>query len=128
MTKDFDQLIGEALNDEERELLAKIGDEPGYFAQAISIFRGPLAWVIWLIYLLGIGAFAGFVYAVWQFFGTTDPLMAIRWGFGALVLFKMAIFFKGSMGAHGEANRIMREIKRVELQLARLQAKEAGQP
>ena len=122
MTPDIDKLISEALEEDERELLEKIGNEPGYFAQAFSIFRGPRAWVIWLMYIFNIISFIGFVYAAWHFFGTDDPILALRWGLSALVLFKFASFAKGAMGIHGETNRILREVRRLELQVLKLRA------
>src|SRR5690606_7373420 len=57
MTRDIDRLIEEALAEDERALLAKIGDEPGYFRQARDTFKGPLGWVVWLIYILNIVCF-----------------------------------------------------------------------
>jgi hypothetical protein len=126
MSKDTAKLTEESLDDDERALLAKTGDEPGYFGQAMNTFRGPLAWVVWLIYLLNIASFAGFLYATWRFLGTTEPLAALHWGVAAIVLINFTLFFKGSMGAHGETNRILRELKRVELQIARCQAMKSG--
>ena len=48
---DLDRMINEALDAEDREIFGELGEEPGYFAQAIGLFRGKLAWVMWVIYI-----------------------------------------------------------------------------
>jgi hypothetical protein len=41
--RDIDNMIEEALGQEEREILRRIGGEPGFFSQAFGLFRGPTA-------------------------------------------------------------------------------------
>ena len=114
-----DELISAALAAEDRELLASHA-EPGYFAQATGMFRGRLGWVIWFTYLVGVAAFAVSMYALWQLWQVQDPLAAIRWGVLALLFFQGTVIMKLFLGSHMEANRMLREIKRVELQVAML--------
>lgn len=116
-----DQLIDRALAEEDRELLARHA-EPGYFAQAIGLFRGSLGWVVWLTYLTALVSFIGFGWSLWQCWTATDPLVAVRWGVVAVVLFQLSAMGKSFLGSHLEANRMLREIKRVELQVALLRA------
>ena len=113
----IDEMIGQALSDEDRELLARHG-EPGYFAQAFGLFRGPMAWVMWLVYVVGIACFAVAMYALWRMSTTTDVLAAVRWGVAATVLVQSTQLAKGYVGLRMESNRLLREIKRVELQVA----------
>lgn len=115
-----DELIGQALSDEDRALLARHG-EPGYMTQAFGLFRGPLAWVMWLVYVLGALSFVAGAYAAWQMVTSSDVLMAVKWGVGALLLLQLSTLFKSFMGSHMETNRMLREIKRVELQVSMLQ-------
>lgn len=114
-----DELIGRALTDEDRALLARHG-EPGYVAQAFGVFRGPMGWALWVAYVAGAIAFIAGAYALWQMIATSDLLLAVKWGVGALVLFQVTMMTKGFMGNHMEANRMLRELKRVELQLSLL--------
>lgn len=116
-----DELIAEALSAEDRELLARHA-EPGYFAQAVGLFGGTLGWVVWLAYLTSIAAFLGFGYALWMTWQADDPAAAIRWGVLATVLFQYTAMVKAFLGSRMEANRTLREIKRVELQVALLRA------
>lgn len=117
--KNVDELIGRALSEEDRALLSRHA-EPGYVSQAFGLFRGPLAWVMWLVYVVGFAAFVGAAYALWQMVATADVLSAVKWGVGALLLFQFTTLAKGFMGSHMEANRMLRELKRVEVQVSLL--------
>ena len=122
----FDELIAKALTDEDRALLSRHG-EPGYFAQALGMFRGPLAWVMWLVYVVGGVAFFVAMYAIWQMWTTTDMLAAVKWGMASVLLFQFTVLAKTYMGTHMETNRMLLEIKRVELQVAMLRDGESKQ-
>ena len=115
----LDEMIGRALTEEDRELLARHG-EPGYVAQAFGMFRGPMAWALWVAYVAGAVAFVMGAYAFWQMVTTTDVVAAVKWGVGALLLFQMTTLTKSFMGSHMQANRMLRELKRLELQVALL--------
>lgn len=117
----LDEMIGRALTEEDRELLARHG-EPGYVAQAFGMFRGPMAWALWVAYAAGAVAFVMGAYAFWQMVTTTDVVAAVKWGMGALLLFQMTTLTKSFMGSHMQANRMLRELKRLELQVALLRA------
>lgn len=115
----FDDLIGRALTEEDRALLASHG-EPGYITQAFGLFRGPLAWVMWLVNIASGVAFLAGAYAVWRMFGTSDAVIAVKWGVASLFLFQVTTLCKTFMGSRMEANRLLRELKRMELQVSLL--------
>lgn len=123
--KNFDDLIGRALTEEDRALLAS-HREPGYVAQAFGLLRGPMAWVMWVAYLAAVGAFAAGVYALWQLTSATDAVVAVKWGVASVCLFQVTIMCKSFMGNRMEANRLLREVKRVELQVSLLRDGTAG--
>ena len=66
-----DDLIKQTLSAEDRDLLAR-HDEPGYFSQAFGLFHGSLGWVVWVAYLCGIAAFAGFGVSLWRSWHATE--------------------------------------------------------
>jgi hypothetical protein len=115
----FDEMIGRALTEEDRALLARHGEQ-GYVTQALGMFRGPFAGVMRLVYVTVLLSSAGAIYALWRMGTATDALTAVQWGIGALFLFQVTALSKGYMGSHLEANRTLRELKRLELQLALL--------
>jgi hypothetical protein len=118
MMRDLDQMIDEALDVEERELLRSIGEEPGYIRQALGIFSGSLGWLSAILMAVQGAAFLGGAWAAWNFFTVDDILSALRWGLPASVLLLMSLMIKLAMWPTLEANRLMRELKRIELQLA----------
>ena len=119
MTDKLDAMIDEALNAEERELLGAIGEEPGYFRQIWGIFEGPIGWVSWLLMVVQSLMFIAAVYAAIQFFGADDALQALRWGIPSATLLVLSAQMKFLMWPSLQANRVIREVKRLELQVAR---------
>ena len=116
--RDLDAMIDEALGAEERELLRRIGEEPGFFRQVFGIFSGPTGWVNVILMIAQGAAFLGAAWAAWHFFAAGDPVSQLRWGLPAAVLLILSAMIKMSLVPRMEANRIVRELKRIELQLA----------
>ena len=117
MMRDLDQMIDEALDAEERELLRTL-DEPGFFHQAFGVFRGPTGWMSLVMMFWQVVLFIAGVWAAWNFFEATDPVTQLRWGLPAMLLLIFAGMLKMALIPRLESNRVLREIKRVELQLA----------
>ena len=117
--RNLDELIDEALDAEERELLRSIGEEPGFFTQTFAIFGGRTGWVnVLLMVVQGVLFIAG-VWAAWQFFEATDALTALRYGLPATVLLLTALVIKMALWPTIQTNRVIRELKQIELQIAR---------
>ncbi len=114
----LDRLIEEALRDQDRAIL-EATKEQGYFALALGQFSGKLGWVTWVIMLVQTAMFIAGAWCAVQFFATTDMLAALKWGLSGAVLLLMAIQLKLSLMPQMQADRILRELKRVELMLVR---------
>jgi len=110
----IDELIKEALTAQESEII-KSTEELGYFPLAMGIFRGKLGWVSWVIMLVQGAMFVAGVWAAWRFFGAVEVLEAVKWGLSAAVLLLMAGMLKFSLMPQIQADRVLRELKRVEL-------------
>ncbi|MDQ3205870.1 MAG: hypothetical protein M3Q40_05080 [Pseudomonadota bacterium] len=121
----IDEMIGQALTDEDRALLARHG-EPGYLHQAFGVFRGPMAWAMWVAYVAGGVAFVAAAYGLWQMAASGDVLAALKWGVGSLLLFQISVLTKGFLGNQMQANRMLRELKRLELQVSLLRDERRG--
>lgn len=117
--RDLDRMIDEALDAEERELLRSIGEEPGYIEQALGIFSGRTGWVSMVLMIVQSAAFLVGAWATWNFFAVDDALSALRWGLPAAVLLLMSLTIKMALWPTIHSNRLMRELKRIELQIAR---------
>ena len=115
-----DRMIDEALAAEERALLAAIGEDKGFVGQALGLFDGPDSWVNRLLMVVQAMAFLASLWAGWRFFAADDVLTALRFGLPAATLLLMALVIKLSLTPVMQANRVIREIKRLELKLAQL--------
>lgn len=116
--RNIDELIDRAVDEEERELLRSIGEERGFVGQVFGLFRGPLGWVGVVLIVAQSVMFVAGVWASWNFFEATEPMAALRWGMPAAVLLIGALILKMSLWPTFEANRVLREIKRLEWQLS----------
>ena len=117
-TSELDRLIEEALSAEERALFEQ-GGELGWFQLGLAQFRGRLGWVTWVIMIVQTVMFLASVWAGWQFYIATEVLPALKWGLTAAVLVLMATQMKMALMPQMQAERIIRELKRLELLLSR---------
>ncbi|MFN7106867.1 MAG: DUF6768 family protein [Brevundimonas sp.] len=110
-----DQLIDQTLAAEERDLLRRIGEDPGHVQQALTLFAGRSGWVSGL--LLGVQAvmFIAGLWAGWQFFQAQDTLAALHWGLPSAVLLVMSLMIKLALWPVMQTNRLLVALKRLEL-------------
>jgi len=113
----LDRLIDQVFTGEDRQILQDTR-ELSYFELGLGQFRGKLGWVTWLITVLQTIMFLGAVWLAVQFFAAEDVLLALKWGLPAAVLMLAAFVLKLSLVPQMQADRVLREIKRVELMLA----------
>ena len=115
MTK-LDDMIEQALRDEDRAIL-EATEEQGWFQLGVNQFRGKLGWVTWVIMLTQGAMFLIGVWCAAQFFSSSDVLGALKWGLSASVLIIVAAQLKFSLMPQIQADRILRQLKRVELMI-----------
>lgn len=113
----LDKLIEETLSAEDRALL-KDTQELGYFELGMKQFRGKLGWVTWVIMIVQALMFLVGVWCAVRFFGAVDMLDALKWGLSGAVLMLAATVLKLSLVPQMQADRVLRELKRIELMLA----------
>jgi hypothetical protein len=112
-------MIDEAIYEEEGELLRQIGEEPGFFSQLFSAFGGRTGWVNIVMMVWQVVFFVAGVWAAWMFFLAGDPVSQLRWGLPATVLLLMSLMLKMMVWPAIQTNRLQRELKLIQLQLAR---------
>lgn len=118
---DLDRMIEESLREADRDA-PTMSREPGYFRQAIALFTGRLAWVHWTIMISQLIMFGLAIYCTVYFFQATETLEALRWGLPATVLFIMSGLWKTALGPEFATNRLLMEMKRLELRIEQLKA------
>ena len=115
--RNVDEILNEAMSAEERDLLARL-PEPGLFGAAVGLFSGRLGWVNVVLMIVQGAAFLAGIWAAWRFFQATDAYNQLRWGLPAVTLLIMATLIKTMMWPAVQADRVIREVKRLELRLA----------
>jgi len=121
--KDIDNAIKEAVSKEDAEFLANLESEPGSLQQMVGIFQGPLNWIYKSFFIAAVIVGVVGVYAGWRFAQATELRPLFYWGAGTgfclVVLAVVRIVFFMQINT----NRLLRELKRLELQIALLAAK-----
>jgi hypothetical protein len=122
----LDQAIRQALSAEDAEFLARFEKEAPLHEQVLGTFRG--AWGALNIFgaLITFAMFGAFVYCVWNLFETTDVRETVLWSAGALWTALAVGMLKMWFWMEMQKNAILREMKRLELQVARLAARGAA--
>lgn len=119
----LDKMISEALDDEDREILDKIGSEQSSVEMAVDLFRGKAGFVNFTMVVGQIVFFGIGLYAAWKCFNMTEVVDVIRWGLIANFFLLTAVVAKVGLLPSFQANRMMRAMKRLEMQIALLAAK-----
>ncbi len=117
----LDKAIEEALDAEDRAIFAQYGEQ-GLFAQVGGLFTGSLGFVNAMSAVAQVALFIGALYAATQFLAADALPAMVRWGALSGLLMLAVGFIKLMQWEQMQANRIIREVKRIELQLARSKA------
>ncbi len=117
---DLDKMIQATLNEEDRAFFARLEREPGYLSQVGGLLSGSLGWLNLLLMVVQAVLFFAGAWCAWEFFQANDMIIALRWGLSASVLLLTGTVLKiATLWPSLQANRVLREIKRLELQIAR---------
>jgi hypothetical protein len=118
--RDLDRMIDEALGQEESELLRRISGEPNIMERALGLFGAGIGWTAALMMVIQAALFIAGLWAGLNFFEASEPVQQLRWGLPAAVLLLMSLILKLAVAPVIHHDRLMREIKRLELQIARM--------
>ena len=114
-----DKEIEAALSEHDQALSAQF-EELGFIGQFRSVFEGKMAGVSFASLFVGNIINGFFFYCAWKFFHVEAIDSKLLWGGSAWFLATMVAFMKVWFWMRMESNRVLREIKRLELQIARL--------
>lgn len=117
---DLDDKIREALRNEDADLLKDFDDEPTIFETVIEVFRGKLRWLTMMTVFWSLVFLVLSVICAVKFFNTEVSNDKILWAVGFLVSMSGVMMMKVWFWMEMNKNAITREIKRLELQIARL--------
>ena len=120
--EEIDQLIRQALSEEEAKFYDEL-EEQNLPQMMGGLFQGKMKWITIMTMVIMLFLFAGAVYCGVRFFQTEDLKEMIVWGAGSFLLMFAVSFLKLFHWMQMDKNAIMREIKRMELQMAALNSK-----
>jgi len=116
--KEIDREIRDTLREEDAAVDASSVQEITMFHGAMDLFRGRLRWLAigFALALVGLAALAAFT--VIRFFQATEVRGMLIWGIGFMLCVVAGIGLKVLSWVELSKNTLMREIKRLELQVA----------
>jgi hypothetical protein len=86
-------------------------------AEVLTAFRGRHRWLSTMMFVVNLVAFAGLIFAAIRFYDAADVATQLRWGGLALWLMLVVTMIKIWFWLEVHTNRVLREVKRVELLL-----------
>ncbi|OSY89094.1 hypothetical protein WH52_00070 [Tenacibaculum holothuriorum] len=120
--EDIDKLIKETLTEEEAKFYDEL-EEQNIWQMMFGIFKGKNSWINIVISIVQLLWFVLFIYCAIQFFNTNETNELIRWGiFGSLSLMASSML-KFYTWMQMDKKALLREIKRLELQVSSLSGK-----
>ncbi|MBT8259191.1 MAG: hypothetical protein KJO49_12005 [Bacteroidia bacterium] len=117
--ENIDELIREALSEEEAKFYDEL-DEQNLFQMVGGLFRGKLKWIMVLMNIVMVVVFIVFIYCAVEFFKAEDTEMLIKWAVGGILCLMSVTLLKLFAWMQMNKNVLLREIKRLELQLSSL--------
>ena len=120
--EDIDKLIKDTLNEEESNFYDSL-DEQNILQMVLGLFKGKNKWIMFLMNFMTLVFFGLFIYCVIQFFETEVPKDYIKWSIGSLVFLFGVSMLKIFAWMQMDKNALLREMKRLELQISSLSGK-----
>lgn len=120
--EEIDQLIKDTLTQEEAKFYDSL-EEQNVLGMLTGLFKGKNAWLIVLMNIMTLIFFALFIYCCVHFFNTDSTNELLKWGFGSLLFLLGMSMLKIFAWMQMDKNAILREMKRLELQIMSLSGK-----
>ncbi|WP_299228776.1 DUF6768 family protein [uncultured Psychroserpens sp.] len=120
--EDIDQLIKETLTKEEAKFYDTL-EEQNVLGMITGLFVGKNKWIMVLMNVMTLIFFGLFVYCTIKFFDTTATNELLKWGLGSLTFLIGVSMLKIFAWMQMDKNALLREIKRLELQVLSLSGK-----
>ena len=117
---EFERKISQALRADEADQYEKLSPEIPPWEMVFETFKGRNRWLNVLTGFWMIVFFIAAIICMVRFFSGDNVESMLRWGFGALLLMMGSSFLKLWWWLEMQKNAVIREVKRVELQLASL--------
>ncbi len=121
-TEEIDRLIKDTLSKEEAAFYDSL-EEQNLFDMVFGLFKGKNAWFLIVTNIMTIAFLGLFIYCIVQFFKVESSEELIKWGLGGLISLSSVCMLKVYAWMQMDKNAILREMKRLELQIMSLSGK-----
>jgi hypothetical protein len=118
----LDQAIRRSLSAEDAALLDRLGADQALHQLVLGTFEGRLRWFNVAGWVAGLVLFAVACVLAWRFVQAEDVGDMMRWGAASALAFAGISLIKVWFWMELQKNAIVREVKRLELQVASLAA------
>lgn len=120
--EDIDKLIKETLTQEEAKFYDEL-DEQNVFEMLGGLFKGKNSWIMYVMNFMTLVFFAAFILCVVKFFDTENTNELIMWSVGGIIALLAVSMLKMFAWLQMDKNALLREMKRLELQISSLSGK-----
>jgi len=118
----IDELIKETLTKEEAKFYDEL-EEQNIIGKLGEVYRGKMGWLAIIMNAVHLVFFGLFVYSVAQFFNTDQTNELIKWASAGFLCMIFMGMLKLYIWMQMDKNDTLRELKRLELQIAALAQK-----
>lgn len=119
---DLDQAIRQSLSAEDAALLDRLGADQALHRQVLATFEGQLRWFNVAGWIAGVVLFGVACVVAWRFLQAEELADMLRWGAASALAFVGLALIKVWFWLELQKNAIVREVKRLEVQVASLAA------
>jgi hypothetical protein len=120
--EDIDKLIKETLTQEEAKFYDEL-EEQNILQMIFGLFQGKNKWIMFMMNFMTLVFFALFIYCVVQFFDVETTKELLKWGLGSVVFLLGVSMLKVFAWMQMDKNALLRELKRLELQVSSIAGK-----
>ncbi len=120
--EEIDKLIKDTLTQEEAKFYDTL-EEQSVLGMIFGLFKGKNKWLLILMNMMTVVFFGFFIYCVVQFFSVDTTKELLKWGLGSIVFMIGVSMLKVFAWMQMDKNALLRELKRLELQVSSLAGK-----
>jgi len=117
---DLDQAIRQSLSAEDTKLFERLGADQTLHRQILATFEGRLRWFNAAGWIGGAVLFVVACVSAWRFMQAQELRDLLRWGAASALAFAGIALIKVWFWLELQKNAVVRELKRLELQVASL--------
>jgi len=117
--EDIDKLIKETLTEEESKFYDDL-EEQNVLQMIWDLFKGKNKWLLIMMNVVTLIFFGLFIYCLVQFFSVEATKDLLTWGLGCIIFLLGVSMLKVFAWMQMDKNALLREIKRLEIQISSL--------